>query len=393
VGSLPAYLAVAWGSIIAAVLTATNQLVMGSGDVATQSKMNFNDLTLVLLTMFLCVWLANYISSSLKRSNDRLNQQAIQLQKALEEIGKKRIVSERVSRRVFSVTTELNATANQQASGSQQQASALSQVTAFLQEMTSTAQAIANKTDQLSLAAAGIKQSALRVKTTGSEVIEAGENGAVMVENTLNDNQRVSDLYAELRIILADLEQRQSQIKQVVSTIRNISDQTHLLALNASIEAAGAGEYGARFRVVAGEVKALADNAVMASRQINEILGHVEEHIQKAAGAAENGHQAMQDALTTAHQSGEVLRQLVVSIYQNSGEIEQIEQAVRQMSDQVREINFATNQQYNASNQALEALHGVGTVASQNASGSLEVIKSTHYLEELSHDLLSVLVS
>lgn len=392
-GPPAAYGFTALGGIIFILAAATNRFKPFSTTPIEQVQLGVADVLYPIVVMFVIVWLASYLSKSFNQVNSQLNRQASKLQEALAEIEKKRAVGEDVSRQVFSLTAELNAIASQQSSGSQQQATALTQITAFLEEMTATAQNIASKTDLLSQAAHEIRDVTQRVKAASEGVTRVGENGAVAVEETISGNQRVNKLYTELEEILSDLGQRQTQIKEVVSTIRSISDETHLLSLNAAIEAAGAGEQGQRFAVVAGEVKALADRAVRASRQVNDILGQVEQRIQLAATTAESGHKEIQNALEAAQQSGDVLRELVVAIYQTGDEVEQIGQSTIVMSEQSKEISFATKQQYNASTQALETLQSIGSVASQNASGSAEVTRSTRNLEELSHNLVATLVT
>lgn len=390
-GTKAAYILTAWGSgmLILAVLTGRfRAFTSNANDPANPGT---TDLVFLIIVMFIVIWLASYLAKSFNHANARLTRQASKLQIALADIEEKRMLGEDVSRQVFSLTAELNAIANQQASGSQQQATALTQVTVFLQEMTVTAQNIANNTNLLSQAAHQIKEVSHRVKTTTKEVSRVGESGLIAVEETIKGNQKVNSLYAELQRIVSELGQQQTQIKEVTTTIRSISDETHLLSLNAAIEAAGAGEYGERFAVVAGEVKVLADRSVRASQQINEILDQVAQGIQNAATTAASGHQEIQSALTTAQQSSLVLHELMGAIHQTGSEIEQIGTATVVMSVQSEEISLATNQQYGASTQALETLQSIGTIASQNASGSVEVTRTTHKLENLSHNLLKTL--
>jgi methyl-accepting chemotaxis protein len=203
----------------------------------------------------------------------------------------------------------------------------------------------------------------------------------------------LNEVYGELNADLVSLGEQQGQIKEVANTIRGISEETRLLALNALIEAAGAGEYGERFGVVAGEVKSLADKAGRASQEINLILKGVEERIGRVLKVSERGQAQMQAVLELALGSGDVIRELVVNIFESSAEMEQVEQDIINMDSYTLEIQMATNQQYNASQQALETLQSIGTIAAQNASSSGEVTNSTQNLERLSHDLLSVLVA
>jgi methyl-accepting chemotaxis protein len=386
-----AYITTGCSSIITIFAWATNNLVLTDSRTQLAISFKLEDTILIVLVMVATVWLTAYLANNLNHANALVNQQTEQISLALNNIEQKRAIGENVSNRVFSLTAELNATANQQSTGSRQQATALTQVTSFVQEMTNTAQSIAAKSNELNRMALQIKDSTGRVRTTSGEVKETGEKGASTVERTISSSQQVSDLYTDLKDILTDMEQQQGKIKEVVSLIKSISDETHLLSLNAAIEAAGAGEYGERFGVVASEVKALADRSNLASREVSEILSRVETRIEQAVSAAEVSHKETKKALEAAQESGIVMDALVVSIYRNNQEIEQIELVADVVSSQVTEINHATSQQYNASSQALETLQSIGIVASQNASGSTEITKSSQILEKLSQDLLETL--
>ena len=387
-GTQAAWGVLIWCSLLSIFNTANGRMVFTASG---SEKVTFDQLIYLLVIMFVVIWLASYLSSSLTKANAQLTAQTERLETILNSLEQKRDIGESVSRQIFSLTAELNAIANQQAGGSQQQASALTQVTSFIQELTSTAQTISNKAGQLHQAATRIAEIASQIKANATEMTETGDSGARAVDQAIASTQEMVGQYDELREVLAKLEQRQGKIREVISTIKEISDQTHLLALNAAIEAAGAGEHGERFQVVAGEVKNLADRSVRASREVSEILSKVEEGIEQVARAVETGRQHSQVTLTVTHQGGEVLRELVVSVFQGAEEIDLIAQASNIVSEQTREISLATQQQFNASQQALESLQSVGSVAAQTASGSTEVTRSTQSLEKLSHHLLATL--
>ncbi len=364
-----------------------------TSDPTNPANAGVSDVMFISLAILLIVWLGNYMIRSLNKTNIELKNQSTSLQKALANIEQKRALGEDVSQQVFSLTAELNAIAQQQASGSQQQAAALTQVTSFLTEMTATAQSIANKTTILDEAAQEIKGITNQVKTASQQNNLVGESGVEAVAETISGNLRVNALYSELSGILENMTQQQTEIRKIVSIIGDISDETRLLSLNAAIEAAGAGVYGQRFAVVAAEVKNLSDRSVKASQEVGTTLGQVEEYIQRAVSVTESGHKEIETALIAAQKSGDVLQTLVEAIHHTSGEIEEINKATTVMSVQSREISYATNQQYSSSHQALETLQSIGTVAAQYASGSANVTKSTQVLEDLSQSLLQTLGS
>jgi methyl-accepting chemotaxis protein len=343
--------------------------------------------------IFLPTGLGIYLWLQQKKSFELILDQARQLNQAMEEIEGKRQFGESVSQHIRTVTAELNATAAQQTTGSSSQVSTLIEVTEFLKELSYTAQKIADKAGEINYASEQMLTSARQVGAKAVIVAEASEQGLKSVEQTVERNQEVNELYVKLVGILTNLEQRSGEIKNILSLMQGISNETHLLALNAAIEAAGAGEYGERFAVVAGEVKALSDRSLKASREIGEILSKVELNIAEAALAANSGQATTQAAVSVARESGAAINMLVQTLRESAHEIGKIEQGLYTMHELTGEISFATNQQSSASDQAVASLQEVGTVAQQGASGSEQITSTAHELEELSLELSQVLAA
>jgi methyl-accepting chemotaxis protein len=344
------------------------------------------------LVIVLATVLVFYLFSQLRKALRSAAEQNARLVKSLEIIENKQRLAEEAGQRISSATAELNATSAQQNANSQRQAVAIEQVANFVQEISEAAKLIAGKAQHLNSAAHDIKEATQSVKEATLMVATAGEEGEQAVERTVVRNQQVTSLYEQLRNLLNELDQRQNQIREVVYLIKSIGDETHLLSLNAAIEAAGAGEYGERFGVVAHEIKALASRSLTSSNDAREKLGEIEKGIRQAAVAAEEGYRQTQEALGEAESSGEALRNLADKIERNVLEVEKIEMATRLMGLETDEIRVATEQQSPAARQATESLREIETLAKQTVIGSTEMTQSTHLLEELSHDLRKSLV-
>jgi methyl-accepting chemotaxis protein len=172
-----------------------------------------------------------------------------------------------------------------------------------------------------------------------------------------------------------------------------VTDETHLLAFNASIEAAGAGVYGERFEVVAQEVKELADRSRKASKTADESLREVEDYIKQAVEMSEGVQEQTQQAVNVATTVGEVINALALVLRRNTEEAGKIRQAATTMYNQMQEIKIVASQQRTDTGQAVETLQGLGTVAKQNVSGSVQVNSTSHDLEELSQELNLVLAA
>lgn len=386
-----AYAVVIWGNLATLFIWTTNGIAVAKSGSAIASKVGFDDLILLICTQFITIWLVNYLASVLRKANQTTKAQAFQLAQALSEIESKRQLGEQTGQQVLSLSAQLHATANQQASGSKDQVEALAEVTAFVEELTKTSQLIAGEANRLKEASLSISNSTRQAKVISFEVKQVSHNSAKAVKQTAEQNQRVNELYQSLHRALTELAESQGEIRQVIKLIRELGNQTHLLALNAALEAAAAGQYGERFGVVAREVKALADRSVQASHQVSQILGFVENRIEQATFAAQSGYEQTHNSLKLAQDSGILMRQLIEIIESNNREMEQIEFAARQMNTRASEISYATNQQYSASVQGVEKLQIIGTIATQTASGSHQITSSTYNLEELAQQLLKEL--
>ncbi|MEI6047063.1 MAG: methyl-accepting chemotaxis protein, partial [Chloroflexota bacterium] len=210
----------------------------------------------------------------------------------------KRHFGEEVSLRLKAMTTELHATSSQQTSGSQQQVFAINEITTTLTELAQTAQTVATGSTRIDQAAAAVLASTQQVTTATSKASQVGEHGQQAMEKTLHASYQVNNFYQVLLQFLAELDQQSGRVKEVISLMRDISNETHLLALNASIEAAGAGEQGSRFAVVARSIKELADRSMKASREVSLILNGLQTRTRQAVVTAEEGQRDILTGVT-----------------------------------------------------------------------------------------------
>jgi methyl-accepting chemotaxis protein len=331
------------------------------------------------------------LAQQLRNATRQANEQTAKLNRLLVDLAEKYELGQEVSEQITAVTGDLNTSATAQAQGSRQQVTALESVTVVLRDLNQTARQIAASSQAIDLSSQSVRDVAHEVELASQEISKRGERGLSAVRQAVASQQEVTQLYNRLVETLADLQKRSDAIQNVVALMQNIASETHLLALNAAIEAAGAGERGARFGVVAGEVKSLADRSLHAGREIAASLGDIETCIGKAFEIAEKGQRETKLALAVGQQSGEVMTELANAIRQTSTEIQKIRHAAVQMHGLTHAITVATQEQSSASGQAVEALQEVGNVAVETVTGSEQLKITIADLEKLSNELTAAL--
>jgi twitching motility protein PilJ len=179
-----------------------------------------------------------------------------------------------------------------------------------------------NAVEQLASSMRQVSATAGASSESANQVLQATERGRVAVQETVQDMQSIRASVQRMSKQVKTLGDRSLEISQIVSTIRDIASQTNLLALNAAIEAAGAGEAGARFAVVADQVRKLAESSTGATREIADLVKVIQTDTQEAVVAMEHETQAVEAGSASALRTGEVFKE-ISGIAQRSSELAQ----------------------------------------------------------------------
>jgi methyl-accepting chemotaxis protein len=258
---------------------------------------------------------------------------------------------------VASATAEILAGTAQQAAGAQEQAASVAETMSTVNEVLQTSEQAAERARAVSEAA----QRADDVGRTGRKAVDE----TVTVMGSIREK---SESTAESILLLA--EQAQA-IGEIIGTVNEIAEQTNLLALNAAIEASRAGEQGKGFSVVAGEVKALAEQSKKATAQVRQILGDIQKATNQAVMVTEEGSKSVQSGIRVVHQAGETIKalsdtigeaaqaamQIVASASQQVTGMAQIQQAMADIN-QVSTQNLASTRQAETAVRDLDLLGG-----------------------------------
>jgi len=176
--------------------------------------------------------------------------------------------------------------------------------------------------EQLTVSMRQVAETAEASSESARQVLKATENGGIAVQETVQDMQRIRSAVQRMSKQVKALGDRSLEISQIVSTIRDIANQTNLLALNAAIEAAGAGEAGARFAVVADQVRKLAESSTQATREVADLVKVIQSETQHAVVSMEHETQAVEAGSASALRTGDVFKE-ISTIAQRSAELAQ----------------------------------------------------------------------
>ncbi|GFO58397.1 chemotaxis protein [Geomonas silvestris] len=173
---------------------------------------------------------------------------------------------------------------------------------------------------------------------------QTAQEGAHIVQNTVEGMERIAERVQHSAAVVEQLGVRSDQIGSIVATIEDIADQTNLLALNAAIEAARAGEQGRGFAVVADEVRALADRTTKATHEISQMIRSIQAETRQAVQAMEQGVQEVHSGTLEAARSGNALEEIQRRIVEVTQQINQIATAAEEQSATTREISDSLQQ-------------------------------------------------
>jgi methyl-accepting chemotaxis protein len=236
---------------------------------------------------------------------------------------------------------------------------------------------VAASVEALTLSVRQVAESAGASAQAAREALDAAQKGDVAVRDSLQGMQRIRNEVQTISKKIKSLGDRSLEISEIVNTIEDIASQTNLVALNAAIEAAGAGEAGLRFAVVADEVRKLAERSARATKDIGVLIKNVQSDTQDAVVVMEQGTHEVESGYRMTVQAGESLT-IIATVSQRSAELAQ-------------DISEATQQQVRGAESVALAMRSIQAVAAQTERGVVEARRTVDELARLAEELTASL--
>jgi methyl-accepting chemotaxis protein len=285
------------------------------------------------------------------QSNDELGETSRCFNTFIEKIHS--IISQvaQTTTRVATAATQVYTTSEQMATGAEQVASQSGTVATASEEMSATSGDIA--------------QNCSMAADASREASRKAMDGVAVVERTVGIMNQIADRVKETSRTIESLGVRSDQIGEIVGTIEDIADQTNLLALNAAIEAARAGEQGRGFAVVADEVRALAERTTRATHEISEMIKAIQGETKTAVEAMEEGVHRVEEGRGESARSGEAIQSILQQINEVAMQVNQIATAAEEQTATTGEISSNMLQITEVVQQTAQGAHESAAAASQ----------------------------
>jgi methyl-accepting chemotaxis protein len=258
-----------------------------------------------------------------------------------------------------SASSEISSSTEQMAAGAQEQTSQAGEVASAVEEMTKT---ILENSKNATVAA-----------DTAKQARQSAEQGGKVVGDTVEGMKRISSVVNKSADTVRELGKSSDQIGEIISVIDDIADQTNLLALNAAIEAARAGEQGRGFAVVADEVRKLAERTTKATKEIAGMIKKIQADTTGAVSSMQEGTREVEQGIQLADKAGSSLQEIVT--------------VSQKLTDMVTQIAAASEEQSSASEQISKNVEGISKVTGETAQGTQQIARAAEDLNRLTENL------
>lgn len=258
-----------------------------------------------------------------------------------------------------SSSSEIMASVSQLASSTSESSTSIGETTVTVEEVRQTAE-VSNKKAQ-------------SVSDNAVENLNVAKDGTLAIENTLAGMNKIKQHMESIANMVVKLSEQSQTISHITESVNELAEQSNLLAVNAAIEAAKAGEHGKGFSVVAQEIKNLSERSKEATKQIQDILEDIQKSISKAVMVTEEGSKAVAEGLNLTSTAGET--------------IDTLAKGVGEAADAAIQIAASSQQQLEGMDQITVAMENVKEASTQSAAGTRQAADSAKDLQKLGEKL------
>lgn len=326
----------------------------------------------VFLARIIAAPLAKLSAATEKMAEGDLTQRVDNISSS-DEVGVMARSFNTMSANLNGIVSKINDAANHIASASEQISASSEQMAAGADNQTRQTDQVATAVEQMSATVLEVAKNSNDASESARKAAEVAKNGGEVVRQTIDGMNRISASVMESARTIEALGKSSDEIGEIIAVIDDIADQTNLLALNAAIEAARAGEQGRGFAVVADEVRKLAERTTKATKEIAAMIKSIQGDTSGAVQSMSAGTEEVEKGVDLANQAGSSLNQIV--------------EVVTSVTDMIQQIATAAEEQSAAAEQISANVESVATITKETAAGANQSSVATQELTKLAADL------
>jgi len=292
----------------------------------------------IVLSLFVVLWIIRSITRPLHEAVETANRIAagdltVQLQEGgTSETGQLLSAMKTMVDKLKGVIVDIREASAQVAAGSERLSASSEEISRTMHDQTNRSSQIATAAEEMSQTVIDIAKNASSIAQSSADTSAIAHKGSTIVSQSVAETKTVAETVNKSAVVMQTLGEKSTQIGEIVAVINDIADQTNLLALNAAIEAARAGEQGRGFAVVADEVRKLAERTAKATAEISQMIGAIQGEVDNAVNAMNQTNKQVDVGLRYSVEAGEQLESIVSSVSSLQNMIQQIASATEEMS-------------------------------------------------------------
>lgn len=291
------------------------------------------------------------------------------------------------AQQVAAASEELTASADQSAQAANQVAGSIVEVAAGAAGQLKSANDTTGVVESMSAGIEEIAASANQVANHSFKATDMAKEGGISVQKAVNQMAQVEKTVDSSAKVVAKLGERSKEIGQIVDTISSIAGQTNLLALNAAIEAARAGEQGRGFAVVADEVRKLAEQSQDAAKQIGELIVKIQADTEQAVVSMTDGTREVKVGTEVVNAAGASFNEIASFIMEMSEQIKEISAAIQQMAGGSQQIVVSVKDIEGLSQKTADEAQTVSAATEEQSASMEEIASSSKALAMMAQEL------
>ncbi|WP_419960643.1 methyl-accepting chemotaxis protein [Psychrobacillus sp. BM2] len=292
-----------------------------------------------------------------------------------------------VSESVSSQSEELTQSANEVKTGSEQVASTMQELAAGSETQANNASDLSSGMNNFADKVQEANENGYRIEANSKVVLNMTKDGTELMKNSIVQMEKVDNIVRDSVNKVKGLDQQSQEISNLVTVIKDVSDQTNLLALNAAIEAARAGEHGKGFAVVADEVRKLAEQVSDSVTNITGIVGNIQKEAGLVSESLQGGYKEVEQGKAQIESTGKTFRKISDAVTEMVDSITTIAENLVEITANAQQMNGAIQEIASVSEESAAGVEQTSASSQQISSIMEEVAGSSVQLAELAEEL------